>query len=73
MPEEKRDDKKVIFPYSNMEIAIKDNFKKIGGVVGAYRYMRRGFQELNWRKHWEARAKARLLVEDEKFEKGKKD
>jgi len=62
--EQPSNDKKVSFPYPTMEVAIKDKFIKIGGVISAYRYLRRGYQELNWRKNWEARAKAKTIAED---------
>ncbi len=58
---------KVVFPYKDMPAAIKDRFKKLGGPVGAFRFMRKGYQELKWREHWQARARARAQEEDTAF------
>lgn len=58
---------KVVFPYETMVEAAADRFNKIGGVDEAFRFLRRGFLELSWRKRWEARSKARQAAEDEKY------
>jgi hypothetical protein len=63
---------KVVFPYPDIETASKDGFKKLGGPAEAFRYMRKGYQELMWRARWEARMKERQKAEDAAFEAAKK-
>lgn len=62
MPEDR-----IVFPYDSMQAALKDKFAAIGGADAAFKLLRKGYQETNWRKRWEKRAKARAAAEDEAF------
>lgn len=59
----------VIFPYETMMDALEDMFAKVGGVDRAFRCLRKGYQEYEWRKRWEADAKERARMEEEDFTK----
>jgi hypothetical protein len=56
--------KTVAFPYKTLDLAVKDGFKKIGGPDQAFRFLAKGFKEVQWRKRANANTKAREAEED---------
>jgi hypothetical protein len=66
MEEHQKPEKKpVIFPYKGLPEAIKDGFKKIGGADQAFRFLRKGYKEISWRKRSEESARIRDREADE--------
>ena len=59
--------KPVKFPYSNLDTALKDKFKKIGGPDAAFRYLVKGFKTAFWRRKTNANAREAEKAEDERF------
>jgi len=55
---------RITFPYESMGEALKDRFRRIGGIERAFRCLRRGYLELKWRENTTKRAKARPVEED---------
>jgi hypothetical protein len=50
VPKKKR---KANFPYESFDQALKDGFQKIGGRIGAFRCMQKGYKTIIWRKRAE--------------------
>lgn len=71
--------RRAIFPYADMDEAMKDKFDKIGGKIGAFRAMQKGWKTVIWRKRAEKNVKekedaheAALAAAEKKEAEGKK-
>ena len=56
--------KPVTFPYKNLDAAVKDGFKKIGGPDQAFRFLQKGYKEVHWRRKANANAREAEKAQD---------
>jgi hypothetical protein len=56
--------KPITFPYRTWEAAVKDEFKKVGGLEGAFRLLVKGWKTSAWRKRAENNAREAIKRED---------
>lgn len=65
-PKKKR---KASFPYDTFDEALRDGFKKIGGRIGAFRCMQKGYKTIIWRKRSEVNRKEVEAIQEAAQEK----
>jgi hypothetical protein len=56
--------KPVRFPYRDLAAAQADEFRKVGGPDGAFRYLVKGYKSVAWRKRSELNVKAEIEAEN---------
>lgn len=63
---------KPLYPYPDIETAIEDRFRSIGGFAQAHRFLRRGWQDTHWRRRVAHNARERAAIELAAAKKGRR-